>query len=179
MDKVMILGALQEFGFQMTNRLLEEGYEVTGIHHYTEDENEYSEHRMMFGRNANYEEIDLTLWMDRPLANENSKVLFINCFDDHIQISEIERNDTLKNKLLEFAQPNHTIIFLHPFINSRGDKLYIHDLVQEMKKRNTRVMVFFLPENNSLKGKDRREAMKEKDELCDVVEVIWKLVCDQ
>lgn len=178
MDKIMILGALQEFGFRMTNWLLEEGYEVTGIHHQTKDDNAYNERRMMFGRNANYEEMELTLWIDRPLANESSLVLFINGFDEHIQISEIVRNDSLKNKLLECAQQNHTIIIIHPIINTKGERLDTYDFVQEMKKTNGRVMVFHLPENNSLKGKGRQEAMEEENELSQVVEVIWKIVCD-
>lgn len=115
MDKVLVLGALEELGFEMTASLLEEGYEVSGIHLEIGNETKYNLRRMEIGRNANFEEVDLNEWLKQDDFTESSMFLFVNGFDENVKRVWME-NRELKGKLETISNnPDYSIIFIYPF----------------------------------------------------------------
>jgi hypothetical protein len=117
MDKVLVLGALEELGFEMTALLLEEGYEVRGIHLQTGQETIYNERRMEIGRNANFEEIGLNDWLQQSDFNTTSTWVFLNNYDENVRHVWMKENRNLKKKLQTLAKnsKNLKFIVIHPF----------------------------------------------------------------
>ena len=116
MDKILVLGALEELGFEMTTCLLEEGYEVCGIHLQTGEEVVYDERRLEIGRNANFSEISLTEWMKQEDVNAPTTWLFMNDFDENISGFELVKNSELIRRIQSMASfPKNRVVFIHPF----------------------------------------------------------------
>lgn len=116
MDKVLVLGALDELGFEMTALLLEEGYEVSGIHLQTGDETLYENRRMEIGRNANFEEMDLNEWLQQDGFTTSATVIFLNAFDENVKRVWMDENNQVKRKLQSIvSDSNSSIVFIHPF----------------------------------------------------------------
>lgn len=127
MDKVLVLGALEELGFEMTALLLEEGYEVRGIHLQTGHETIYNERRMEIGRNANFEEIGLNDWLQQSDFNTTSTWVFLNNYDENVRHVWM-KNSNLKRKLQTLAtnSKNLKCVVIHPFTEweKRNDNEY-------------------------------------------------------
>lgn len=136
MDKVLVLGALEELGFEMTALLLEEGHEVIGIHLQTGDETIYNNRRMEIGRNANFEEIGLNEWLQQGDFTTTSTLFFLNGLDDNVKRVWMDEDNNLKKKLQSIAS------------NSKSSIVIIHSFT-EWEKRNENeydenVMYFFI-----------------------------------
>lgn len=116
MDKVLVLGALDDFGFEITNLLLEEGYEVSGIHLQTEGETIYNDRRMEIGRNANFQEMSLNEWLQQDDFTTTSTVVFLNGFDENVKRVCVDEYSHVKRKLQSIASNSKSsIVFIHPF----------------------------------------------------------------
>ena len=63
MDRAVIIGTHESFGFYFSTSLLEEGYEVTGVHYVDMDEELVEKKRMEIGRNANFQEVVQKEWL--------------------------------------------------------------------------------------------------------------------
>lgn len=144
MDKVLVLGALDELGFEMTALLLEEGYEVRGIHLQTGDETIFNDRRMEIGRNANFEEIGLNEWLQQDDFTTTSTVVFLNSFDENVKRVWVGENSRVKRKLQSIASnTKSSIVCIHPFT--------------EWEKRNhneyeRNAMCFFVSLPHEMKG---------------------------
>ncbi|MGS2777877.1 hypothetical protein ACVBAX_10900 [Robertmurraya sp. GLU-23] len=140
MDKVLVLGALEELGFEMTALLLEEGHEVIGIHLQTGDETIYNNRRMEIGRNANFEEIGLNEWLQQGDFTTTSTLFFLNGLDDNVKRVWMDEYNNLKKKLQSIAS------------NSKSSIVIIHSFT-EWEKRNENeydgnIMCFFISLSN-------------------------------
>lgn len=147
MDKVLVLGALEELGFEMTALLLEEGHEVIGIHLQTGDETIYNNRRMEIGRNANFEEIGLNEWLQQGDFTTTSTLFFLNGLDDNVKRVWMDEYNNLKKKLQSIAS------------NSKSSIVIIHSFT-EWEKRNENeydgnIMCFFISLSN--KAYERKE----------------------
>lgn len=168
MDKVLVLGTLEELGFEMTTSLLEEGYEVCGIHLQLGEEKIYNERRLKIGRNANFEEINLTDWMKQEDFNQASTWLFMNDFDENIRRIWLVDNSEVKKRIQSVAATaKNRVVFIHPF--------------SQWKNRNGleiegRVKNFFVP----LPKKEQAGRLveeKELEEFQSIFRAILDLVC--
>lgn len=79
MDRAVIIGIYESLGFHFCTSLLEEGYEVTGIHYRNMDEELVEQKRMEIGRNANFQEVLQKEWL--PFAEIQEQTLIIIDFD--------------------------------------------------------------------------------------------------
>ncbi|MFC0417302.1 hypothetical protein ACFFHH_17985 [Cytobacillus solani] len=79
MDRAVIIGTYESLGFRFCTSLLEEGYEVTGIHYRNMDEELVEEKRMEIGRNANFQEVLQMEWL--PPAEIQEQTLIIIDFN--------------------------------------------------------------------------------------------------
>ncbi|WP_313800647.1 hypothetical protein [Cytobacillus sp.] len=79
MDRAVIIGIYESLGFHFCTSLLEEGYEVTGIHYSDMDEELVEQKRMEIGRNANFQEVLQKEWL--PSAEIQEQTLIIIDFD--------------------------------------------------------------------------------------------------
>ncbi|MCM3602401.1 hypothetical protein M3175_16835 [Robertmurraya korlensis] len=155
MDKVLVLGALGEIGFKMTALLLEEGYEVRGIHLQSGDETVYNNRRMEIGRNANFEEIGLNEWVQQDDLITTSTVVFLNSFDENVKRVWMDENSHVKRKLQAISSnTKSSIVFIHPFT--------------EWEKRNLNeyeenVMCFFVSLPHEVKSSHVGEESERKE----------------
>ncbi|MGI8385467.1 hypothetical protein [Robertmurraya sp. P23] len=155
MDKVLVLGALEELGFEMTALLLEEGYEVRGIHLQTGDETIYNDRRMEIGRNANFEEIGLNEWLQQGDLTTTSTWVFLNGFDENVKRVWMEEYSKLKRKLQSIASNSKSsIVFIHPFTEweKRNDNEY-----------DGNVMCFFVSLSHEVNGSNVVEEFERKE----------------
>jgi hypothetical protein len=168
MDKVLVLGALEELGFEMTTILLEEGYEVCGIHLSLGEELIYNERRLEIGRNANFIELSLAEWMKQEDANETPTWLFMNDFDENIRRILLVENSELKRKIQSAASmPKNWVVFIHPF--SQWENRNVLESEGSVKD-------FFVP----LPKKEQAARFvkgKEREEFQSIFKAILDLVC--
>jgi hypothetical protein len=167
MDKVLVLGALEELGFEMTALLLEEGYEVRGIHLQTGDEAIYNDRRMEIGRNANFEEIGLNDWLQHVDSTTTSTWVFLNGFDENVKQIWMDDNSKLKRKLQSITSNSTSlIVIIHPFTEwvKRSDNEY-----------DGNVMCFFVSLSHELKGRNVDDAYERK-EFSSIFKAIMEVV---
>jgi len=76
MDRAIIIGAFEFLGFHFCQTLLEEGYEVVGVHNSKNEEIDFLElKRMAIGRNANFQEESLAQWLGEAEIDEQTLVI--------------------------------------------------------------------------------------------------------
>lgn len=168
MDKVHVLGALEELGFEMTTSLLEEGYEVCGIHLQLGEETIYNERRLEIGRNANFEEIGLTEWMKQEDVESTTTWLFMNNFDENIRRICLAENSELKRRIQSVAStPKNWVVFIHPF--SQWENRHVIEYEGSVKN-------FFVPLSKKEQAGRFVEEM-EREEFQSIFRAILDLVC--
>jgi hypothetical protein len=168
MDKVLVLGALEELGFEMTTILLEEGYEVCGIHLQLGEESLYDERRLEIGRNANFSELSLTEWMKQEDLTETTIWLFMNDYDENIRRILLDENSELKRKIESVASMSKSwVVFIHPFFEWEN---------RNVLESEGSVKDFFVP----LPKKEQAARFvkgKEHEEFQSIFKAILDLVC--
>jgi hypothetical protein len=155
MDKVLVLGALEKLGFEMTALLLEEGYEVKGIHLQTGDERIYNDRRMEIGRNANFKEIGLNEWLQQGDFTTESTWVFLNGFDENVKSVWMDEYSKVNRKLQSIASNSKSsIVFIQPFTEweKRNDNEY-----------DGNVMCFFVSLSHKVNGSNVGEEFERKE----------------
>lgn len=84
MDKAVIFGAYEFVGFHVCKRLLDEGYEVKGIHFYIDQSDMVAEKRMEIGRNANFQEQSVDEWLKAEQKGKEKLMILISLYDWYI-----------------------------------------------------------------------------------------------
>jgi len=88
MDKVVIFGVFEFLGFHFCTNLLEQGYEVEGVHFAQLEADEFlDEKRLAIGRNSNFTEVDISNFQ-RDSQLKGNPLIIIDYYDFYM------RNDT-------------------------------------------------------------------------------------
>lgn len=81
MDKAVILGAFEFIGFHMCKKMLDDGYEVKGIH-VEKVQSQDEAKRLEVGRNANFQEQSIEEWLESKREGSTEKqTIIISLFD--------------------------------------------------------------------------------------------------
>lgn len=154
MDKAVIIGAFEFIGFYFCQKLLEEGYQVTGIHFENERSQEFEEKKLEIGRNANFHEQTFEEWKNGQDQADGQQAIIISMFDlfmgykDSI-IKNKNMMDSLKDFIKKGEQLQNSIVLLLP-IQLLSDQRNTETLgtlakfLQEMNEPGG-VLYFYLP----------------------------------
>lgn len=140
MDRAVIIGTYESFGFYFSTSLLEEGYEVTGVHYVDMDEELVEKKRMEIGRNANFQEVIQKEWLPFTEIQEQTLIIvdlnyfFLSKPDYAMEISE-NLNKFLVHNENKIKDTQSKVICLLP-IEDHESPYESHKLIQYVKASN-------------------------------------------
>ncbi len=103
MKKAMVIGSLGFIGFSLSKRLLEEGFEVIGIDHFSEKQDQLKEQKLLeIARNSNL------IYINNPIENltlqevaENCDILYYCLYDSDINKNNINTKRAKMKEILK------------------------------------------------------------------------------
>ncbi|WP_141432805.1 NAD(P)-dependent oxidoreductase [Bacillus sp. 03113] len=117
MDKVMIIGVFDFLGFHFCTAMLEQGFEVEGIHlKFNEKKSFTTEKKLEIGRNANFIETDIKRLNPSSFHLDQDSFIVVDVYDTYIKHNE--------EALLELIPFNHPL-FLEEIKQSRSKILFL------------------------------------------------------
>jgi hypothetical protein len=155
MDRAVILGAYEFIGFSLCKYLLDQGFEIDGIHINKGEEDLYlNEKRLEIGRNANFYEMNYSEWLETQKEIKEDTVLFIDFYDFYLKnnLSALRENELIEkylfNNMNELEKSHSTIMFLFPLqwlkdINRAHSRC--ETAIELLKQNNIAVYSFYLP----------------------------------
>lgn len=138
MDRAVIIGTYESFGFYFCTSLLEEGYEVTGVHYVDMDEELVEKKRLEIGRNANFQEVIQKEWLPFAEIQEQTLIIidlnyfFLSKPDYSMEISE-HLNKFLVHNENKIKDTQSKVICLLPIEDHESPFECLHKLIQYVK----------------------------------------------
>lgn len=154
MDKAVIMGVFEGFGFPLCKRILEEGIEVEGIHlNVAENDLEIEEKRLQIGRNANFTEWESRNF-DFKLLERKGIVVFVDLYSLFMKGYEkkLLESESLMEILNQFKSEAVRMVFLLPIsLLSRSSSRNTHPKLRDIVDSVKRKQLFYLsPEHVDL-----------------------------
>jgi hypothetical protein len=166
MDRAVIIGTYESLGFYFCTSLLEEGYEVTGIHYRNTNEELLEGKRMEIGRNANFQEQFFKEWL--PFAEIQVQTLIIIDFN-YFQLRNSSFSKEISNFLEKFLIHNEKkikdthskVICLLPFECHESTNEVFNRIIQNVEANNYQYLYF------------SREKDMKKESIKDLIEGVF------
>ncbi|MBU8877454.1 hypothetical protein BGM26_00440 [Bacillus sp. FJAT-29790] len=120
MERAVIIGAFEFLGFHFCTSLLEQGYEVEGVHFDNPEGDPFLiDKRMAVGRNANFNEKEYQTWL--PFAEiDQQTLIIIDFYDFYVQDNRnfFAESDFLEHffgeNAIQIKETDSRIVFLLP-----------------------------------------------------------------
>ncbi|MDP4085119.1 MAG: hypothetical protein Q8934_10970 [Bacillota bacterium] len=156
MDKAVIFDAFEFVGFHFCKKLLDIGFEVSGIQFNHEKKNKYlDEMRLEVGRNANFKEKTMEEWATQMEKEMDDPAFFIfSLYDLYMGYKEdLLNNEILKDYLLNSIRQRNKqslIVFLLPIqlISEENDAEGLRgckDFLKSVDEMECDSQFFYLP----------------------------------
>jgi hypothetical protein len=146
MDKVAIIGTYHFIGFNLCEKLLEEGIEVYGCRFFDDSSEEFMEDKqLLIGRNANFKEVMFKEENEQEELDESTIVIF-SFYDLYFSIKEKSFNSFLSYLTrLTNKQSGRRIVILLPLDLLGLLPNEIKSRVNQLKSQNVILQAVYLP----------------------------------
>jgi hypothetical protein len=186
MDKVAIFGTYHFLGFNLCEKMLEEGIEVVGYRFCDDDKEEYIEHKQfLIGRNANFTEKILTS-EDEYLfetTDESTTILIFSFYDLYFSTKEMSYT-YIQNFLTKHISTKSyaRIIILFPIEFLKSMPKAILSKINQLKGQSIKIQAIYLPtiygpwqsslfmfQQYLLKNQDKRPKLDHRENTTDAI----------
>ncbi|MDQ0153883.1 hypothetical protein [Robertmurraya andreesenii] len=184
MERAVIIGVFENFGFQLCNRILETGLEVDGIHlEQGKDKSKAEERRLYIGRNANFSESEMKNF-DLELLKKEGTFLFIDlCEQFRDAAKPATELEALNNIIANFRSKKGKVIFLLPIsllVNTRIEPHpWLEKVFDLLRHKEIPFKLFYFPSSSWEFEVENESSIREneitQEYINDLIHAVMKL----